>query len=32
MMRRYLEAFLARAKDIPYLSEQVRTAEQLLDR
>ena len=30
MMRRYLEIFLKRAKDVPYLQEQVRTAEQML--
>ena len=32
MMRRYLEVFLERARGVPYLQEQVRTTERLLDR
>ena len=32
MMRRYLETFLDRAKNLPHLEEQIREAEQLFDR
>ena len=32
MMRRYLEIFLERAKGVPYLEEQIRTAEEMFDR
>ena len=32
MMRRYLETFLDRAKDLPHLEEEVHTAEQLFNR
>ena len=32
MMRRYLEVFLERAEKVPYLGEEIRTAEQMLDR
>ena len=32
MMRRYLEIFLKRAERLPHLKEEVRTAEQMLDR
>ena len=32
MMRRYLEIFLKRAEGTPYLEEEIRTAQQMLDR
>ena len=32
MMRRYLEMFLERAEGLPHLEEQVRTAEQMVDK